>query len=611
MQKKYKAIDISKSIKNPLVKALYSCIKIPFESFFAINKVNQTYTDVLNNDSDASFIDKCLLSLQAVFEISEEDIKKIPLEGPLIVVSNHPYGGIDGMILGSILDRVRGNTKLLANGLLATMPEMKKHIIEVNPFGTKAATMANVGAMKETLKFLKSGGCLATFPSGTVSHLHLKQMNVTDPEWNTNVAQLAKRTGATVLPVFFEGRNSNSFQLTGLLHPLVRTALLARELFKRTKKGVIKLRVGKPVSPKKLSDFETDKELTSWLRLNTYMLSKRQDTLEHQFYFDFGSIKNNIRRLLPKRTHILQDIIQPINPDDIAEEIVALPEENCLIKGEKVSVYYAYSWQIKRMMFEIGRLREETFRSVGEGTGKSFDIDEFDSYYLHLFMWDAANKKIVGAYRVGHTDRIKKSIGIQGLYTTTLFKIKPELLDRIDPALEMGRSFIVAEYQKKRSTLALLWRGIGEYISRNPQYKTLFGPVSIDPRYNLISKDLIVQFLSKHKTSKELAPYVRAKKPPKAILKASDKDALISTTKDVDYISALISEIESDNKGIPTLLKHYLKLNGEILSFNVDSAFGNCLDGLIMVDLLKTDERLLKVYMGEEQTIKYRKYHGL
>ena len=226
-------------------------------------------------------------------------------------------------------------------------------------------------------------------------------------------------------------------------------------------------------------------------------------------------------------------------------------------------------------------------------------------------MWDAENRKIAGAYRIGRTDKIMNSLGVQGLYASTLFKIQRELIDRINPALEMGRSFIASEYQKKRSTLAVLWRGIGEYLYRNPHYRTLYGPVSISTHYNSISKDLMVQFLSERKTSEELTKFVKPKKPPKVKMKNIDKKALLEGAHDIDHISALVSEVEIDNKGIPTLLKHYLKLDGELLAFNVDPDFGSCIDGLIMVDMLKVDPKLLKSYMGDKQAVEYRKHHGL
>ena len=202
-------------------------------------------------------------------------------------------------------------------------------------------------------------------------------------------------------------------------------------------------------------------------------------------------------------------------------------------------------------------------------------------------------------------------MGVQGLYTSTLFQIQDEFIYRISPALEMGRSFIVPEYQKKRSTLAVLWRGIGVFLHRNPQYKTLYGPVSISTNYNAVSKDLIVQFLSECKTSEELAKFVKPKTPPKIKMTNVDRKALAKSACDVEHISALVSEIEFDNKGLPTLLKHYLKLDGKLLAFNVDPDFNSCIDGLVLVDMPHSDQKLLKSYMGETQMREYLEFHGI
>jgi putative hemolysin len=430
------------------------------------------------------------------------------------------------------------------------------------------------------------------------------------------VAGLARKTNAAILPVYFYGRNSLFFQVAGMIHPRLRTVFLIREMIKKSRRDTIKMTIGTPISPSKVETFESDEELTAWMRLNTYALKEKKKQAANtggtvtKSLFQIGHIKKFYNKIRPGR-NAMQDLILPIDPEVMAREIEALPEECTLLGGERIAVYGAYAWQLKWTMLEIGRLREKTFREVGEGTGKSVDADEYDQYYLHIFMWDKSAKKIAGAYRVGHSDKIIKSIGAQGLYTTTLFKIQPHLLEKIGPALEMGRSFIASEYQKKRSTLALLWRGIGEYLARNPQYRTLYGPVSISTEYNAISKNLMVQFLSQHKTSPELAKFVKAKTPPKIEFDRNEIDAIISKAKDIERISALISEIEMDNKGIPILLKHYLRLNGELLAFNVDKSFGNCIDGLIMVDMTKTDPKLLKSYMGLENVINYRRSYGL
>ncbi len=574
-----KIINLRAGIKNPLLARLFGLVEKPVESFFGLRRLDESYRRLHAMDDGRNFFERAIDILGVKFEADPEDIAKIPATGPLVVVSNHPLGCVDGIILGAVLTRVRKDAKMILNSMLSPMDEINECSISVNPFGGKKAAAQNVSAMKEIVRTLKNGGCVGTFPSGTVSYLRLRERCITDPEWNTNIFQMARRMGASILPVFFEARNSPLFYLAGVVHPRLRTALLIREMF------------------------------AGWLRINSYILGGKNTKGTKASAQQISAFRKSMEKFFPKRE--MQELILPISPEKMEREIAALPESCKMVSVGKICVYCAEAWQIKWTLVEIGRLREKTFREVGEGTGKSIDNDEFDQYYLHMFMWDSENRRIAGAYRIGRTDKIINSIGVQGLYASTLFKIRPELMERIAPALEMGRSFIVSEYQKKRSTLAVLWRGIGEYLYRHPQYRTLYGPVSISTEYNSISKDLIVQFLSEKRTSEELAKFVKAKKPPKLRMKNVDRQTLMSCASDIEHISALVSEIEFDNKGIPTLLKHYLKLDGELLAFNVDREFGSCIDGLIMVDMLKTDPKLLKSYMGARQTVEYRKFHGL
>ncbi len=605
-----KLIDISSEIKNKFLRGLYSIIKYPLEAFLGFDKINSMYDNLLTLPKDENFFERAIKAIGISYEIDEQELAKIPTKGALVVVSNHPLGGLDGIILGAILNKVRPDTKVLANSLLSKMEGIKPHLIEVNPFGGKSAIAQNVGAMKDVIRTLRDEGCVATFPSGTVSYLHLSDMCISDPEWNKNIANIARKTGASILPVYFEGRNSWLFYFVGLIHPLLRTVLLPREMVRMARKKPVRMRVGSVISPRRANEFETDEELTAWLRISSYVLGGRDNRGEPQSSLQLEVLKRALERLFSQQKE-MKSLINPISPDVMQNEINALPDSACMIDGEKIAVYCAEAWQIKWTLVEIGRLREATFREVGEGTGKSIDTDEFDQYYLHMFMWDKVQKRIVGAYRIGRTDKIMEALGVQGLYASTLFKIQPEFVDRITPALEMGRSFIVSEYQKKRSTLAILWRGIGEFLYRNPQYRTLYGPVSISTNYNAVSKDLIVEFLTEKNAGEELAKFVKPKIPPKVRMKEVDKRALRAATCDIEHISALVSEIELDNKGIPTLLKHYLKLDGKLIAFNVDPDFSSCIDGLIVVDILNSDPKMVKSYMGAEQMASYRKYHGL
>ncbi|MGE9295884.1 MAG: lysophospholipid acyltransferase family protein [Puniceicoccales bacterium] len=582
-------------------RTLYSMGGKPLENFLGITALNEIYYRVTVDHTTINFFERSLRSLNVAYEVSEEDLAKIPKEGPVLVVSNHPFGIVDGVVFGALLTSIRDDAKLLANYLLTKMPEIVPWLIAVDPFGGPKAARSNFAAMKETIRFLRDGGCVGTFPSGTVSHWYWGARQITDPPWLDNTARLVQKSQATVVPVFFEGRNSISYQLMGMLNPMLRTMSIPREMEKRLG-TTVRLRIGQPLAYRQLKDFTEPQALTDFLRLKTYLLANRvgDDAPRRRFSFP----------RLPKRETPMAPIKESVAPEVLAKEIAGLPEDRLLTEHGDFQVFWAHAEEISEVLEELGKLRERTFRIVGEGTGESTDLDRYDLYYRHLFMWDKAKSAIVGSYRIGLTDEILLTKGRQGLYTASLFKFKPEFFERLGPALEVGRSFIAPDYQKKHASLSLIWRGIGLFVVRNPQYRTLFGPVSISQEYNAVSKDLMVKFLKKNKFHHELAAFVKAKKPPKGALGVTEKEAL-AAVRSIDDVSALVSEIEQDQKGVPVLLRHYLKLNGTLLSFNVDPDFGYCMDGLIVVDLTDSDQRLLRSYLTPKGLESFLAYHDV
>ena len=298
----------------------------------------------------------------------------------------------------------------------------------------------------------------------------------------------------------------------------------------------------------------------------------------------------------------------------LESEVSKLAPERSLVQNEDFTVLIAKADEIPNVLHEIGRLRELTFRQVGEGTGKSIDLDRFDDYYWHLFVWNRHASEVAGAYRLGPSSEILPRFGPNGFYTSELFQWKQSFLDRISPALELGRSFVRPEYQKTFAPLLLLWKGIGQFLIRNPQYKLLFGPVSISNGYTTASRRLMVKFLSAYRQSPEFAPLVRARNPFRERPSLGDRSSKLADELmgarvwDVEELSALIADVETDRKGVPVLLKQYLKLGGELAAYHVDRRFADTLDGLIIVDLRKTDARVLERYMGKDGAAEYLAY---
>ena len=298
------------------------------------------------------------------------------------------------------------------------------------------------------------------------------------------------------------------------------------------------------------------------------------------------------------------------SPSDLAAEILALPPEQILVKRGDQRVIYAEADQIPRVVQELGRLREFSFRAVGEGTGNASDLDQYDRTYLHLVLWDEKSSAVIGAYRLGRTDRLIEEHGIDGLYTRTLFRYDEALFQELGPSLEMGRSFVHPDYQRRVEPLMLLWKGITRYCGKFPKYRRLFGPVSISADYHATSTRLLLSFLNANQRISRLERLVHPRNPFQVKTHRDWDPTSLRAVRSLDDIDELVLEIERGERSVPVLVRQYLKLNAVFLGFNVDPDFSNVVDGLVLVDLLRMNRRLLRFYMGEELMDPFLKVHA-
>ncbi|HSI62146.1 MAG TPA: lysophospholipid acyltransferase family protein, partial [Candidatus Saccharimonadia bacterium] len=505
-------IDLSSRIQQPLKRNLYKLAAPLVERGLAIRSFNDLYERtrrayVAHPDypSSRAWFSSGLKELHARYEVDWPANFTLPTEGPLIIVSNHPFGILDPVILGDLVSEFRPYVRFMTNYLLGGMEEMRPWIIPVDPFDNENSAQRNMAPMKEALRFLRQGGALAIFPSGEVAHFKMGR-GVEESPWSSHVGALVRRTKATVLPVYFEGRNSALFHAAGLLHPLMRTGLIFRELFRRSREAV-QVKVGQPIPFSKLKKFEDDESLTRYLRLHTFILS-------HRGRDENGGKESNEEVAEPARAPVIP--VQRVEGQQQAfeYEIESLrSHEGFLAKQGNLAVFVASAQEIPHLLREIGRLREVTFREVGEGTGEEIDLDKFDDHYLHIVLWDEKERRIAGAYRLGRADVIMRRYGRKGLYTSTLFKFQKPFLQHLDDALEMGRSFVAPNYQRSIAALPLLWKGVLTWVARYPHYKKLFGPVSISGEYQGLSRKLMVEFLSDNNLHPDLATLVKPRKP--------------------------------------------------------------------------------------------------
>lgn len=549
-------------------------------------KLDKIYQKRPEHLSSFEFMRYTLAALNIEYDLSLGAIDNIPKEGPVVVVANHPLGAIEGVILAELIGAVRQDVKVLANEMLKRLPEIQELFIGVNVFGGQKAKVTNSMAVRDANQHLSDGGVLIIFPAGEVSSYPKGSRQLVDIEWRNSVAKFVKHSKATTVPIFINGKNSALFYGVGRIHPLFRTALLGRELLNK-KSTRISISIGNPILFSEVSGFENDKGMVNYFRLNTYLMSPQQKDV---------TIEGEAREDLP--------IIEAIDTHLLLEEIEALPESHHLLDQGDYRVYCSPTTSIPNLMREIGRIREECFRAVGEGSGLACDVDVYDPFYHQLFVWHQKDKQVVGAYRLGMADKLIESHGLSGLYSRSLFNYDQPFIDALDNSIEIGRSVVAAPYQKSLNSLLMLWKGIARFVYLNPRYTHLFGPVSISNDYSLISRQLIAETLSIHYYDKEKARLVSPSSPLRKSGNAFWQPNLLSSLVSVSLLSKVLFRLEKD-KSLPVLLRQYLKMNGKLVCFNVDPAFHDCLDGLIVVDLKTVPLETLSKYMGREEAQAY------
>ncbi|MFI5162770.1 MAG: lysophospholipid acyltransferase family protein [Sphingobacteriales bacterium] len=546
-----------------------------------INQVNELFAQAQPKQGP-EFVDAILKGCGVDIEFDERELRNIPKEGSFIAIANHPYGGIEGMVLLKILCMARPDSKIMANFLLKKIPNLSDYFVAVNPF-ENIEHSSSISGLKTTMELLAGGTPIGIFPAGEVSTFKLDKQEVTDRMWHPVVGKLIAKSKVPVVPIYFHGNNGVLFNLLSMIHPALRTAKLPSELF--NKQGhTIKLRIGKPIQVEDIPDYYNATKLLNFLRAKTYALGAGLDDEKKIF---------NPRNLFKIKK--LPAAIAPETPVSILEkEVEPLREEYKVWTEKNYEVYIAPTASIPNIIREIGRLRELTFREVGEGTNKSTDLDEYDIYYHHLFIWDTDAKLIVGAYRIGLGDEIFYSLGKNGFYITELFKIKEQFTPTLKKSLELGRSFIRKEYQQKPLPLFLLWKGILKYLIDNPRYRYLIGPVSISNTFSNFSKSLIVDYINRNHFDHEMAQYVRPRKKFKVDFSSIDTDLLMSGEDSFKGLDNLISEVETRTMKVPVLLRQYIALNAKIICFNIDPKFADCLDGFLVLDLQKVPQDILE-----------------
>ncbi len=526
-----------------------------------------------------TFIDQLFRKLEITLEISPDDLNRIPKTGPFIVVANHPFGGLDDLVLLRIISGIRQDFRIFSNPVLEKFNCLEPYFLPGTAFSSIGSHRSTTEQLLNIAHYLQSGGCVGIFPSGKVSGYDINSNNITDSKWGNPVLRFIRSSGVPVVPVYFKGGNSLFFQLLGMIHPSLQKFQLSSELLNK-KNSSIELRIGNPIPVKDQQEFTDIERFGRYLRAKTYALGT---SLEVKKFF------TKVDEHLP----IAEEIIAAIPSEVLHAEIEKLSHDRLLFEVAPFKVYCTPAIEIPNLILEIGRLREETFRLVGEGTNKKIDLDEYDLYYRHLFIWDTEALQLVGSYRIGMGAEIVAKYGMKGFYIHSLYRISEGLRPVMGTAIELGRSFIVASYQRKPLSLYCLWKGILYFLLKLPEYRYLLGPVSISNRFSDFSRSLMIEYIMLHYFDHQMAEFVKPRNPFRMNTGDVDVEILLEGSRDIGKFDKHIRDVDFEDAGMPVLLKKYLGLNGKIVSFNLDPDFNDALDGLLVLDLMNVPMQVI------------------
>ena len=558
----------STDIKNALgLKGFFgTCVSKVLYGVCGLGEINRLF-DGAADYQGREFADHLLENMNVTFGLDPEQLNNIPKTGGFIVVSNHPFGGIEGVMLYSLIAKVRPDIKLMANFILSHIPNLKEAFFAVNPFSSNPEWKSSVAGIKGAIEHVANGNGLGIFPAGEVSRYHGHDYPE-DLPWSNSVARIIKQSKVPVVPVYWHGRNSKTFYFLDKIHNMLGTARLMRELANKHD-TCIPVVIGKPIPANEIAEYEQPRSLAAYLRARTYALEA-----------------NLQKPQLPLSNIQQAPLAEPVEPALLIKELDQIREQCLLFTSANYDCYLSDFDAIPNLMQEIARLREESFRAIGEGTGKSLDWDDFDKYYKHLILWDRDKQRVAGSYRLGIGSQIVRDYGFKGFYISTLFNLVDDtFLEALKKTIELGRSFVSVDYQKEVLPLVLLLRGLSMVVVRYKEIEYFIGPVSISNWYPKFYQSLIVEYVTRnHPVKVEWTNLVRPRTPFQPdFLKVDQEVLLAQNMQSTDRFDKFLFRMSDGAYRMPTLFKKYLKLNAKLLCFNIDPDFNDVLDALLFL----------------------------
>ncbi len=584
-------IDTALVVPDGPLRRLYRWVQPAVEGAFGLSALWRTYDHVRAESTDSeTFAKNALASVGVTYAVSDADVEALrSVQGPLVICANHPFGGTEFFALALLLERIRpGGWKFMGNRIVCSIHEFSDRMIPVEPLGVDAeAERLNRRALVQAARYLETGGIVGLFPAARVSHWRRDLGAVCDRPWSDHALRLAARHDATLACFHIPGRNSRRFLTVPRNWIQLRSLMLTRELL-HPHCRTVDLRLASLYAPRDLQRMiRKAKHPAARLRAACYWRADRD-----------AVVRGAETQAAAPRADSLPAIAEPVARDVLEPEIERLQNTHRVAQHHDFDLLLVRGEESPILLEELGRRREITFRAAGQGVGRPSDLAPEDQYYHHLILWDRAKELIAGAYRIGMVQPIIAERGVAGLYLDHIFKIRPEFYEKLGPAFELSRSFVMPDYQRDNRALAGLWKGLAAASVRH-ESTTLFGSVTISNDHHPASRALLVEHLRRNYADDEaLSRLVRARRPFQASTRYHTIIADAFAGEPIDTLQPLIEQMEDGQRGIPPLMRYYCALNARYMAYHVEPSFQDALYCLLRVDLNKIPKAYKRRFMG-------------
>lgn len=568
-----------------------------------IDRLNSFYASLNHNAEVVDFVSEVIEKLGLECSVDSDMIRKIPQTGPVVVVSNFPHGGIDGLVMLDALLSYRKDTKILADSIFAKAKPLDQAIIGIEDLDH--TSKGSLSGLRAARRHLKNGGVLVLFPSQSVATYRRGFVDFGDDEWNLSLMKFIASTSAPVVPAYISGRNSLMFHLIHKLHHRLGTIRLVREVFNK-EGAVVSVSFGEAISVEMLSALSPFDEwrrviVANIVLLQTLTAESRRNSPSEELPVvveseEQGSKPQQLKIHKVRTSPLWPRALWPEKQNDIAREIKALHHSARLMSQGVYDLYLAPVEDVPQTTLYVESLRKE----MAVSRHYKFRVED-DPHSRLIICWDREQSRIAAAVRVGYGDEIFERVGVDGFYCNADFDFSHKFLPLLQSSIEVGQWVVADGYVSQSEPRWLLWRGEMSALMRSEKHDYLLSVVRICSSRSLTARRLIVNHMVTHYYKADYQGQIVPRHPVRSLARAMFDPATMQVLNRRDLMQSFIRVADPMIDPMSPMIRRYIQVGGEAVGVCLGrDADRDSVYALAMVDVAKLQGEDMELFHVEQ-----------